>query len=51
MGEVALAIVGVIVITFIFIKKGLPKILEYKKETELAKMNLEKKRTSAAPCK
>jgi len=44
MGEVALAIVGVIAIAFIFIKKGLPKILDYKKEIELAKMGIEKEK-------
>jgi len=42
MGEIALAIVGIIIIAYIFVKKGLPKILEYKKETELARMKIEK---------
>jgi len=42
MGEVALVIVGVIAIAFIFVKKGLPKILEYKKEIGLAKLNIQK---------
>ena len=46
MGEVALAIIGIIAIAFIFIKKGLPKILEYKKETELARMNIEKEKNT-----
>jgi len=42
MGEVALAIVGVIAIALIFIRRGLPKILEYSKEVILARMNIEK---------
>jgi len=42
MGEIALAIVGIIAIAVIFIKRGLPKILEYKKEVELTKMSIEK---------
>jgi hypothetical protein len=39
MGEVALAIVGVIAIAVIFIRKGFPRYLEYKKEIALAKIN------------
>jgi len=42
MGEAALGIVGLITITVIFIKQGLPKIIEYKKELELAKINIQK---------
>jgi len=39
MGEVALAIVGIIAIALIFIKRGLPKIIEYKKEIDMAKIH------------
>jgi hypothetical protein len=46
MGEAALAIVGIIAITVIFIKKGLPKILEYKKETELARLSIDKEKNT-----
>jgi hypothetical protein len=42
MGEVALTIIGIIAIAIIFIKKGLPKFLEYRKEIALAKLNIQK---------
>jgi hypothetical protein len=42
MGEIALAIVGVIAIVIIFIKRGLPKYWEYKKD--LAKIAAEKEK-------
>ena len=42
MGEIALGIVGVIAIAVIFIKRGLPKCLEYKKEVEMAKIGIKK---------
>jgi len=42
MGEIALIILGVIVLGVIFIKKGLPRIIDYKKEIALAKVSAEK---------
>jgi hypothetical protein len=44
MGEVALAILGIITIAVIFIKRGLPKYWEYKKD--LARIAAEKEKTT-----
>jgi hypothetical protein len=49
MGEVALAILGIIAISVIFIKRGLPKYWEYKKE--LAKINAMREENSLSQLK
>jgi hypothetical protein len=46
MGEVGLGVIGVIAIAVIFIKNGLPKYLEYKKEIAVAKIAVEKETTT-----